>query len=317
MLGFTKFSPMEYAIHYSNGRIAHEGRGISFFYWIPTSSIVAVPLSSNDLPFVFNEVTADFQTVTVQGQITYRVRDPKALSNLLDFTRNREDATEEALSRLAQRLVNEAQTATKTYVSTLGLREVLRSADAVAAVILAALRGSDGVRMLGIETLGAAILNIAPTPEMARALEAEAREKLQQRADEAIYSRRNNAVEQERKIKESELNTQIAVEEKNRQIREAKTAADISVETQRKTLIELKSANDRKDADTRAYALKAVLEPVSQVEWKTLLALGKGGVDPTVIISHAFRELAENAGKIGTLNITPDLLQTVMEARTK
>ena len=35
-------------------------------------------------------------------------------------------------------------------------------------------------------------------------------------ADEAIYARRNAAVEQERRIKESELNTEIAVEEKQR-----------------------------------------------------------------------------------------------------
>ena len=52
---------------------------------------------------------------------------------------------------------------------------------------------------------------------MERALETETREKLQQEADQAIYLRRNFAVEQERKIKESELNTEIAVEEKKKQ----------------------------------------------------------------------------------------------------
>ena len=30
-------------------------------------------------------------------------------------------------------------------------------------------------------------------------------------------------------------------------------------------------------------------------------------------IALAFRELAENAGKIGTLNISPDLLDTVLK----
>jgi protein-L-isoaspartate O-methyltransferase len=58
--------------------------------------------------------------------------------------------------------------------------------------------------MLGIEILGANILAISATPEMARALETETREKfLQQEADQAIYERRNFAVEQERKIKEN------------------------------------------------------------------------------------------------------------------
>jgi hypothetical protein len=68
--------------------------------------------------------------------------------------------------------------------------------------------------MLGIEIVGANILGISATPEMARALETDTREKLQQEADQAIYERRNFAVEQERRIKESELNTEIAVEEK-------------------------------------------------------------------------------------------------------
>ena len=46
--------------------------------------IVLVPLSSVDVPFVFNEVSSDFQEVTIQGQLTYRVADPKQLARLLE-----------------------------------------------------------------------------------------------------------------------------------------------------------------------------------------------------------------------------------------
>lgn len=62
---------------------------------------------------------------------------------------------------------------------------------------------------------------------MSKALETGTREKLQQEADEAIYERRNFAVEQECKIKESELNTEIAVEEKQKQITEKKMESDV------------------------------------------------------------------------------------------
>ena len=62
------------------------------------------------------------------------------------------------------------------------------------------------------------MLNISADPEMQRALEAKTREALQKDADQAIFDRRNFAVEQERKIKESELNTEIALEEKQKQI---------------------------------------------------------------------------------------------------
>ena len=99
------------------------------------------------------------------------------------------------------------------------------------------------------------ILAITPTPETSRRFEAEAREALQRRADEAIYARRNAAVEQERSIKESELNTEIAVEAKKRQIRETQMAAEIAVEEQRSELVDPRVENERKDADSAAYAL--------------------------------------------------------------
>jgi len=86
MLSFIKVPPTTYVLHYQNGKIRREGAGLSFFYWAPTSTIVAVPLASADVPFVFQETTSDFQSVTIQGQLTYRVADPKRLASLLDFT---------------------------------------------------------------------------------------------------------------------------------------------------------------------------------------------------------------------------------------
>ena len=183
--------------------------------------------------------------------------------------------------------------------------------------------------MLGIEILGANILAIQATPEMARALETETREKLQQEADQAIYERRNFAVEQEQIIKESELNTEIAVEEKQKQIaekkmesnvqkadnqrklREMQLEADISVENQRKALIEQRTENDKKEAETKGYVLETTLKPYREMDWKTITALNNNS-DPRFNISLAFRELADNAEKIGNLNISPDLLSSIL-----
>ena len=94
----------------------------------------------------------------------------------------------------------------------------------------------------GVEVLDFAILSIRPTPEISKALEAESRESLFRQSDEAIYSRRNAAVEQERLIKENELNTEIAVEEKKRQIRETKVEADLAVETKQQQVRETQLA---------------------------------------------------------------------------
>ena len=79
MLGisYRKANPTDYVLLFSRGKLTREGVGLSFFYFSPASSIVSVPLASANIPFVFNEPTADFQTLTVQGQMTYRITDPK------------------------------------------------------------------------------------------------------------------------------------------------------------------------------------------------------------------------------------------------
>ncbi len=333
MFGFRhiKFDSMTYVLHFKNGKTVKEGRGLSFFYFAPNSSIVAIPLGSNDLPFIFNENTNDYQTVKIQGQISYKITDPKALSDTLDFTVNEAGVYKKNdIEKLNQRIINLAQTATSSFIHELSLKDAIRSAKQIEGNILKGLMNSEAIKTMGIEILGANILAVQTTPEMARALETETREKLQQQADEAIYERRNFAVEQERKIKESELNTEIAVEEKQKQIeekrmetevqqeennrilREMKIAADISVENQRKQLIEQKTENDRKEAETQGYILETSLKPYKEIDWKVLTALS-GRQDARNNIALAFRELAENAGKIGNLNISPDLLESILK----
>ncbi|WP_379966905.1 SPFH domain-containing protein [Epilithonimonas sp. UC225_85] len=333
MFGFRhiKFDSMTYVLHFKNGKIAKEGRGLSFFYFTPNSSIAAIPMGSNDLPFIFNENTFDYQTVKIQGQISYKITDPKALSNTLDFTVNEAGVYKKnEIEKLNQRIINLAQTSTSSYIHELTLKDAIRSAKKIENNILEGLKSSEAIQTMGIEILGVNILAVQTTPEMARALETETREKLQQQADEAIYERRNFAVEQERKIKESELNTEIAVEEKQKQIeekrmetevqqeennkilREMKIAADISVENQRKQLIEQKTENDRKEAETQGYVLETSLKVYKDMDWRILTALN-GNQDARSNIALAFRELAENAGKIGNLNISPDLLENLLK----
>src|SRR4029450_433783 len=98
----------------------------------------------------------------------------------------------------------------------------------------ATLTASPALQALGVEVLGFSVLAIKPVPETAKALEAEARERLLREADDAIYSRRNNAVEQERKIRENELNTEVAVQTKQREIDETRLSAQIALEDTRR-----------------------------------------------------------------------------------
>lgn len=315
---YLKAGPTTYVIQFANGKLVREGPGLSFYYFAPRTVIAQVPLSSVDVPFVFNEVSADFQDVTIQGQLTYRVTDAKRLAQLLDFTiyPNGRYVSEDP-RKLGERLVTLTQVLASTITHRLKLREVLGAYEAIVAEVLGGLKGSLQVGMLGVEILGLAVTSIKPSPETGKALEAEAREALLGVADEAVYARRNAAVAQERLIKESELNTEIAVEEKKRQIREAKMAADIAAEGQRAELLNQRVENERRDADAKAYALNAMLVPLKGVDWHTLMALNAAHIDPKQTIALAFRDLADRAEKIGELNVSSELLGTLLGTKGK
>lgn len=330
-LSYISFDASNYILHYRNGAVVREGQGLSFYYYSPNSSIVAIPLGSNDLPFIFQEVTSDYQQVSVQGQITYKVSKPRQLAEILDFTvDNNRNYKKKELEKLNQRIINEAQTVCSEFFHGIGLKDAIRSGKNVGDRIFEGLRNSTLMQQHGISILSINIMNVKPTPEMSRALETEMREKLQQNADLAIYERRNFAVEQERKIRESEFNTEIAVEEKKKQVeekkmhtdvllaendqklREMKIAADIIIEEQRKIFLVKKSENEMKEAEVKGYAIEAMLKPYRTTDWKTIAALSNNG-DSKGNIALAFRELAERAGSINQLNITPDLLQSLMQ----
>jgi hypothetical protein len=331
-INFIKVQPTEYVLLYRNGTLLREGAGLAFFYYGPTASIVRIPLASTDVPFIFNEVTSDFQEVTLQGQITYSVTDPKKLSQLMNFTLTStgKDYTSDDPQKLPQRLINHVQVLTRTALKTMSLRQALGiSADLITA-LRAGMQKAEETSSLGISILGLSILAVRPTPETARALEAEAREQILREADGAIYLRRNAAVEQERTIKENELNTEIAIENKKRQIRETQMDAEkavqqkkrelseaemstrIALEEKNQKLVSLASENAKLEADARAYGISAVMGALAKTDPKTLQALASVGMNPGQLVAVAFKELADNAEKIGQLNISPELLRELL-----
>jgi hypothetical protein len=316
MLGIRYFKapPTTYVLQYVSGQVKREGTGLSFFYFAPHTTVVAVPVGSTDVPFIFNETTADFQAVTVQGHLTYRVADPQRLAALLDFSvRPNGKHVSEDPEKLSQRIAYAAQTALRAEVQVRPLRLTLVEADAIAARVQAALLSSEALAALGVELLGFAILAIKPVPETAKALEAEARERLLREADDAIYARRDNAVEQERKIRENELNTEVAVETKQREIEETKLSGQIALEEQRRQLVATEAENSKTRADAQAYTVKATLEPLTALDPKSLQVLAARSVDPRLLVAMAFQEIAANATKVGNLNISPELLQSLLQ----
>jgi hypothetical protein len=70
---YVKSSPSHYLLQYKDGKVVREGTGLAFFYFAPASTLVSVPLNAVDVPFMFEETTRDFQAVTLQGQVAYRI----------------------------------------------------------------------------------------------------------------------------------------------------------------------------------------------------------------------------------------------------
>ena len=332
---FVKFMPSEYVFKYKNGKIVKEGAGLSFIYYIPNTSVVVIPTSSSDVSYVCNEITEDYQTVSVQGQITYRITDYRKIAESLDYTYNlktRKYFTED-FRKIPQRLINITKVLAKKSIGKMPLKEAIRCSEYLAETIKKALKESDEINSLGIDIIGFQVLQVSPNKETARALEAKAREEILKKADEAIYERRNASIEQERIVKENELNTEIAIEEKKKQIQESQLEAKrmkmvkensmkdeelglkTKLEEKRKMFIDLQVKNEKTEADSKAYSLAAIMKVFSEVDAKTIEVLGNMGMNPDKIIAGAFKDLANNADKIGQLNITPDLLQSLVKEK--
>jgi uncharacterized membrane protein YqiK len=144
-----------------------------------------------------------------------------------------------------------------------------------------------------VELLSLYFLSTRPTPEVAKALEADYRERLLRKADEAIYARRAAAVDEERKIKEKEL------------------ASDKALEEQRSALVELQNENARREAEGRGQALELEAQYRAKAA-EAELAVHRG-VDPRVLLAYGFKQLAQNAERIGNLTITTEVLAALLK----
>jgi hypothetical protein len=330
---FVKAQPTTYLMKYRAGAVTREGTGLSTLYYAPLTSLVAVPTGSRDAAFIFQQIARDFQALTIQGHVTYRISEPKKAASMLNFTLKADGRTYESddPEKLPQRILGTVEVLAQQAVKALPLKEALQASDRIAEAIASGLRSRADIASLGLEILGVSVRGVKPAPDTARALEAEAREAILKGADEAIYARRNFAVEQERAIRESELDTEIAVEQKKRSIREtqmdaeasvaakqselreARLVADITLEGRRKDFVALNAGNTRTLADAEAYRVGALMKIFEGVDTRVIQALAAIGMQPGQLIAQAFTGIAEKAERIGQLNVSPDLLTALLE----
>ncbi|MEQ1904093.1 MAG: SPFH domain-containing protein [Pirellulaceae bacterium] len=315
MLGirYLKSPPTTYTLQFKNGTVVRKGAGLSFFYFAPSTSLVQINQSSVDVPFVFEDITSDFQDATIQGQLTYRIADAERLAKVMDFSIDGSGryVTDDP-EKLKERLVQIVQVRAHAFAQKHSLESILTRSAELSADLLEGLRQSEITMMLGVEVLALVVLSVKAAPEMSKAMQADAREKLLVKADEAVFARRNIAIELERQIKENELNTERVVEERRSEVRKAQMQADISIENQRTELVEKQTDNQRKLAAVQTEIFQATLDAMKGSDWKTIMAASGGG-DARQIMAIAFEQLAQNAERIGRLDISPDLLRSLID----
>jgi regulator of protease activity HflC (stomatin/prohibitin superfamily) len=284
MVKHFKGEASKYIIKYVAGKVKQKGLGIAFFYMGYNTNIVAIPATTIDSNFIFNEISNNYQELVLQGHFTYKITDPMKMALLLDFSIDPSSGgyMSEDPEKLELRIKNVVQIQTRNEITQLDLKDALNASVMLSQKILGIINDAPIITEMGIQVLSISFNAIKPKPEISKALEAEFREELQKKADEAIYARRAAAVEQERTIKENELNNDIALEDKKQK------------------LIELAGKNRTKNAEYNAEASKLELEPYKALTPKQLVAL-------------ALKDMGRNAKKIGNLTITSEILASILK----
>ena len=337
MFGFryVKFEPGTFVFVINKGKIVRQGQALAFWYFAPSTSFIMVPAGSSPVPFIFEELTADFQTISIQGEIIFNIAAPEKIKEHINFAVSSSSLRylSDEPQQLSQRIVNILKTITKREVEKLRLKEVIKASDHLQSAMINTIASEPYLASLGLAVTNVSILSILPNADTSRALEAETREVILKEADDASYVRRNSSVEPERTIKENELNTEIAIETKKRQIRETQVEAERSIKEKERVLIaeettfrieqeeenrkfvELSAANAKLEADAKAYSMQAMLKVFEKIDREVLRTLSQTGMKPEQLIAAAFESLASNATKIGELNISPELLGSLLSRK--
>lgn len=334
---YKKFEPTEYVIRIRGGKVVQKGLGLAFFYNTMTTSLMVIPTTAFDAGFAFDDImTSDFQSVGVQGDISYTIVDYERAAKMVNFSyTSNEKAYRELLGeermKMAKRIMNLAKVYVTKFISERSVREAIVSGDMLAEHLRERLCQDATIQEFGLQVVSLSILGISAKPDTRKALEAATREEILKLQDDAIYKRRNAAIEQERIVKENELNTEIKVAEKEKQKREKemetkrlvqekqaeldarKLENDIHLEEENRKLVDLQTENEKKKSDAKAYDSEVLLKTFAGIDLEVIKALAASGMDSRALIAKAFVEIGDKAGKIGTLNVSPDLLETLIK----
>ncbi|WP_417619004.1 SPFH domain-containing protein [Parasphingorhabdus sp.] len=293
-------------IRYKGGKIKQSGRGIICWFRPETASIAEVPMDDREMTLFISGRSSDFQDITIQGVLSWRVVQPEKLAERIDFTIGLANGIylREPIDRIESRLRGLLNQTTLQYLAEKDVRGLLDAGvDPLRTRLENALLEDVSLIEIGISVVAVRLDNLAPSSELERALQTPTFESLQQKADEAMFERRALAVDKERAIAENELSNKVELAKQEKQLiaeeaRNARGRAEGIAEAQ------------HIETDAEANRIRIVEGARADAE-KAQIAAYKD-VPAAILMGMAARELAGKLDTIEHLNVTPDLLAAVM-----
>jgi regulator of protease activity HflC (stomatin/prohibitin superfamily) len=295
-----------HVIRYRNGQIRQSGRGLVFWFRPETASIAELPMDDREMTLFVKGRSQDFQSLAVQGTLTWHVVEPEKLAARVDFSIGLINGKyqSEPIERIETRLTGLVNQTALQYLAEAPVRPLLDAGlDPLRLRLEAALAADPSLSEIGIVVAAVRLTNLAPSSELERALQTPTFEALQQKADQATFERRALAVEKERAIAENELSNKVELARRE------------------KLLIAEESDNARNRATGLAEAQQIeaaaeaertrTIESANAEAEQARIAIYRD-VPPAVLMGLAARELAGKLDTIEHVNVTPDLLASIL-----
>ncbi|MCP4042874.1 MAG: band 7 protein [Gammaproteobacteria bacterium] len=213
--------PNFHVIRYRNGRKIASGKGLAFWFMPIGTSVAEVPTDDRELQFIFQGRSQDFQSITVQGELTYRISDPEVLAQRVDFSIDLKSGLNlgEPIVQLATLFTGTAQKHAIKYLALKTVRELITEGpEYLQQSIEAGFTNEPVFEDMGLQMVSLRVVELKPIAELEKALQVPTRESIQQNADEATFERRALAVEKESAIAENELQNRIDLATRKEQL---------------------------------------------------------------------------------------------------
>ncbi len=282
ILQFYRSDTSTYSAKYVAGKLRKAGRGITFFVG-PRTTVAKIPATVVSIPYDCTDLSRDGLDVRIQGTIQ-ALFTPEVVLNRRNLTVNPTTDTylrPEEFDELQEDVRNAVRSVSRRAIANATLKENQSRAAELERDIFAKINEVKVTfTALGITIVSFTVSAVMPAlPDLAKALQAEEREKVLAASDKAVADRRMDAARNDRALK----------------LYEAETA--MQQEQERANLLEARNKNIVTEATADAEAIGLRLAP-------------NKNVDPRVLLALAINNISAS-GRVGQFNITSDFLAAI------